>query len=232
MRRIRLTLVGLMICAVAQASSPERLHNVDSLVYLQRESFIVWYAPAVNVPALVAWSLSGSDLGRCRRPAGQNFLTDFDCPKPRAKSSDYRRSGYQRGHLCPSADRSSSSARMRATFIMSNVAPMTAKLNTCSWAQAEEYSRIVARAGHRCFLVAGALIPDSVCHWLHSARIAIPDSFFRACIVTDAPYLSAFWLMANDTLYRSESVCRVPRAHFVRSLRSRVRSIFNMLVSQ
>ena len=180
MRRIRLTLVGLMICAGAQASSPQRFNNVDSLVYLQRESFIVWYSPAVNVPALVAWSLSGSDLGRCHRPAGQNFLTDFDCPKPRAKSSDYRRSGYQRGHLCPSADRSSSTSAMRATFIMSNVAPMTpAKLNTCSWAQAEEYSRIVARAGHRCFLVAGALIPDSVCHWLPSARIAIPDSFFQ-----------------------------------------------------
>lgn len=231
MTKVSVLVIALMHAMSVDAMTFQGVDDADSIIYLQRQSFVVWYHVERNIPIFVAWSLSHNDLGANRRPRSQTFLTDFGCPRPRAKSSDYTRSGYQRGHLCPSADRSANDASMRATFIMSNVAPMTPRLNQMSWAQAEEYARIVARGGHRCQMVAGSLMPDSVRQWLKLGHVAIPDSFFRACVVPDSPNLSVFWLMANDSVVRSERVTRVSRARFMQSLRSSQRVLFDSLIT-
>lgn len=220
-----LLFVGLMICTTVQAFSPCRTDESDSLIRLQKSRFLVYYNINKNCPALVCWSLTKSDLGHHRRPAGQSFLTDPVCPRPRAKSSDYTRTGYQRGHLCPSADRSANVVLMRATFVMSNVAPMCPGLNMQGFAQAEEHSRSLAWANHRCLLVAGAFFSSDSLRYLGKSSIGIPDSFFRACIVPDAPELSVYWLFPNDTKATREATFRVSSSAFASSLRRKVLNI-------
>eukprot|EP01047_Picozoa_sp_COSAG01_P044704 COSAG01_NODE_4066_length_5385_cov_159.277336_3_plen_73_part_00 len=41
----------------------------------------------------------------------------------RAKLSDYRRSGYDRGHMCAAADMKASQHSMDSTFLLTNIAP-------------------------------------------------------------------------------------------------------------
>lgn len=228
-RRVNVLLLGLMMCPAVFAFSPQRLDEDDSLIFLQKNSYVVFYNIARQIPALVAWNLTKKNLGRHHRPGNISFRQDVDCPKPRAKAQSFVNTGFQRGHLCPSADRSADNDQMRATFVMSNVAPMTAALNTVQWAQAEDYSRCLVRYGHDCHLMAGAFISDSAQLLSMSSKIHVPDSFFRACIVHDAPQLSVFWLMANDTIRRSETACRVGRRRFLLSLRKKVRIIFDNL---
>ena len=228
-RRISVLLPGLLMCAAAYTSSPQRIDEGDSLLFLQKNGFVIYYNIDRQVPALVAWNLTKKNLGRYHRPSNVSFRQDIDCPKPRAKAQSYVKSGYQRGHLCPSADRSADVTQMRATFIMSNVAPMTPALNMVQWAQAEDYSRCLARFGHECHMMAGAFLSDSVQLLSLSSMIHVPDSFFRACIVHDAPQLSVYWLMANDTIRRNETACRVGRRRFLKSLRKKVRIIFDQL---
>lgn len=228
-RRVNVLLLGLMMCPVVFAFSPQRLDEDDSLIFLQKNSYIVFYNIDRQIPALVAWNLTKKNLGRHHRPSSVSFRQDVDCPKPRAKAQSFVNTGYQRGHLCPSADRSADDAQMRATFVMSNVAPMTAVLNTVQWAQAEDYSKCLARYGHDCHLMAGAFISDSAKLLSMYSKIHVPDSFFRVCIVHDAPQLSVYWLMANDTIRRSETACRVGRRRFLLSLRKKVRIIFDNL---
>ena len=222
-------LFGVMICTTVQAFSPGRPDESDSLIRLQKSRFLVYYNINKNCPALVCWSLSKSDLGHNHRPAGQSFLTDPACPRPRAKSSNYTRSGFQRGHLCPSADRSASVELMRATFVMSNVAPMYPELNMQGFAQAEEHSRALAWANHRCLLVAGAFFSSDSLRYLNKSSVGIPDSFFRACIVPDAPELSVFWLFPNDTKATREATFRVSSSAFASSLRRKVLDIIKEL---
>lgn len=228
-RRVSVLFLGLIMCAAVWPFSPQRIDESDSLIFLQKNGYIIYYNIDRQIPALVAWNLTKKHLGRWHRPANVSFRQDVNCPKPRAKAQSYVNSGYQRGHLCPSADRSADNVQMRATFIMSNVAPMTPQLNTIQWAQAEDYSRCLVRYGHECHLMAGAFLSDSAKLLSMSSMIHVPDSFFRACIVHDAPQLSVFWLMANDTIRRSETACRVGRRRFLMSLRKKVRIIFDQL---
>ena len=228
-RRVSVLLVGLMVCAAASAFSPQRIDEGDSLLFLQKNGFVIYYNIDRQIPALVAWNLTKKNLGRLHRPSNVSFRQDIECPRPRAKAQSFVNSGYQRGHLCPSADRSADVNQMRATFIISNVAPMTSALNMVQWAQAEEYSRVLARYGHDCHMLAGAFLSDSVQLLSLSSMIHVPDTFFRACIVHDAPQLSVYWLMANDTIRRNETACRVGRRRFLMSLRKKIRIIFDQL---
>lgn len=222
-----LLIVGLMFCTQVQACSPDRPDESDSLICLQKPRFLVWYNINKNAPALVVWSLTSSDLGKHRRPSSQSFLTDPECPRPRAKSSDYVRSGYQRGHLCPSADRSNDVQLMRATFVMSNVAPMIPTLNMQGFAQSEELSRAIARSGKRCLMVAGSIFGCDSLKCLARSCVGIPDTFFRACIVPDAPALSVFWLFPNNAQVTRESAYRVPLMVFRSSMRRKVKIILD-----
>lgn len=222
-------LFGLMICTSVQAISLGRPDESDSLIRLQKSRFLVYYNIDRNCPALVVWSLTKTDLGHHRRPAGQSFLTDPACPRPRAKSSDYTHTGFQRGHLCPSADRSANVEFMRATFVMSNVAPMYPELNMQGFAQAEEHSRALAWANHRCLLVAGAFFSSDSLRYLNKSSVGIPDSFFRACIVPDAPELSVYWLFPNDAKATREATFRVSSSAFASSLRRKVLDIIKEL---
>lgn len=222
-------LFGLMICTSVLAFSPSRMDESDTLIRLQKPRFLVFYNPVKNCPALVVWSLSVTDLGRYRRPASQSFLIDNDCPRPRAKSSDYVHTGYQRGHLCPSADRSADIQLMRATFVMSNVAPMCPDLNMQAFAQSEDLSRSLARRGHRCLMVAGAIFGGDSLRQLGESTVTIPDSFFRACIVPDAPSMNIYWLFPNSSHAKRECIFRVSRSDFVATMRKRVKDILNSI---
>lgn len=220
-------LFGLMICVSMLAVSPDRPDESDSLICLQKPRFLVYYNINKNAPALVVWSLTKSDLGNHRRPSSQSFLTDPECPRPRAKSSDYVRSGYQRGHLCPSADRSNDTQLMRATFVMSNVAPMIPALNMQGFAQSEELTRSIARSGKRCLMVAGSIFGHDSIKCLVNSCVGIPDTFFRACIVPDAPALSIFWLFPNTAQVTRESPYRVPLMVFRSSMRRKIKIILD-----
>lgn len=69
--------------------------------------------------------------------------------------SDYTNSGFDRGHLCPSADRTRTKADNSATFLMSNMTPQSPQLNREPWARFEDYCRTLATKGYRLYIVAG-----------------------------------------------------------------------------
>lgn len=103
----------------------------------------------------VSWLTAKADLGnKLQRP-------DFR-PDPRLPSGferigyyDYSGSGYDRGHILPSADRFGNAAMNAQTFYMSNIVPQTAGLNQFPWEKLESYSRSLARKGNDVYTIAG-----------------------------------------------------------------------------
>ncbi len=103
----------------------------------------------------IYWRTTRADLGpSLRRP-------DFS-PDPRLPDwfnhitySDYSGSGYDRGHLVPSADRFGNRELNEETFLMTNIVPQTAALNQYPWEKLESYARGQARRGFEVHQIAG-----------------------------------------------------------------------------
>ena len=69
--------------------------------------------------------------------------------------SDYSGSGYDRGHMVPSADRFANAKLNEEAFLMTNVVPQTGALNQFPWEKLESYARSQAKKGFDVYTIAG-----------------------------------------------------------------------------
>lgn len=119
---------------------------------IERPQHAMSYNASNGGPNWVAWHLEKRDLGKVRRG---DFLPDPLLPPDlQIRPTDYRGSGYDRGHVCPSGDRTRTRRDNTATFVMSNMLPQAAALNQHVWKDLEDYSRSLVRT-NELYIVAG-----------------------------------------------------------------------------
>ena len=93
----------------------------------------------------VQWRTTTADMGpSIPRP---DFRPDPRLPKDFDVIGyyDYSGSGYDRGHMVPSADRFANPKLNEETFMMSNIVPQTSAMNQYPWEKFERYVRSEAR---------------------------------------------------------------------------------------
>jgi endonuclease G, mitochondrial len=168
-------------------------------VILDHRQFVISYNPRLNVANWVGWRLVAADLGPARRQ--DRFHADVTLPPllPRVLPRDYRLSGFDRGHLCPSADRTSTATANRQTFVMTNMHPQHRSLNAGPWAGLEQHARHLASTGKTLFVVAGgtfAAAPVTI-----GPNIAVPTASYKIIVVMEAGRGSA-----QDISYATETV--------------------------
>lgn len=122
---------------------------------VEKPQYAMSYNEALHHANWVSWELSTKWLGSVDR--SDDFRPDDQLPSTFYKvlSSDYTSSGFDRGHLCPSADRTSNQTDNSATFLMSNIIPQSPTLNREAWANLESYCRKLANQGYLLYIVAG-----------------------------------------------------------------------------
>lgn len=127
---------------------------------LAKPQYVVSYNPFRNVANWAAWRLTAADLGDTGRTRDR-FAPDPQLPDGvyRAVHNDYRGTGYDRGHLVPSAHRTADPDDNAATFLMTNILPQRHDLNAGAWEALEEWSINMARAGWDLYHYAGGLYP-------------------------------------------------------------------------
>jgi endonuclease G len=132
----------------------------DDDFLIDHPQFVTSYNPRTRIANWVAWRLRSSDLGAVTR--AHKFAPDPSLPARFSPvlPSDYAHSGYDRGHLCPSGDRTASATDNEATFFMTNVHPQLRELNGGPWEELEEFTRMLARE-HDVYIVAGPLLDPS-----------------------------------------------------------------------
>lgn len=151
---------------------------------LDKGEFVLSYDGARSVTHWVAWRLRASDLGRLKR--SDRFYEDPFLPAGvrRVQPHDYARSGYDRGHLCPSADRTASHEANLTTFVMTNVQPQLHDLNAGPWEALEAWSRDQVRGGAKeLYVVAGGVFdaaPQKI-----GAGVPVPDRSFKVIVALD-----------------------------------------------
>ena len=152
----------------------------DTLIYNEVGRYTFLYRPSCKVSQWVAYKLTRSDVagGADRSDAFREDprLARFGWPS--ATNADYKESGYDRGHLLPSADRKSSVEANRATFLYSNMAPQLPKLNRGAWKVLEERLRRLTADYDTLYVVVGTVVdrsPKSI-----GDGVAVPRLFFKA----------------------------------------------------
>ncbi len=110
-------------------------------------AYALSYNNQKGTPNWVSWRITEADFGGAERQ--NNFRPDPNLPKEftRITPTDYTGSGFDKGHLCPSADRSSSPEANGETFYMTNMVPQTPDLNRNVWNDFETYSRELVKKG-------------------------------------------------------------------------------------
>jgi endonuclease G len=152
---------------------------------LVKTQYVASYDTTRKVPRWVSWELTASWLGTA--PRSTYFRSDALLPAgtPQAYDSDYTNSGYDRGHLCPSADRTLTPADNLSTFTLTNVVPQTHQSNAGPWETLESESRTLALAARQLTIVAGPVFgATSVAI---GSGVAVPLATFKVVVVNSAP---------------------------------------------
>ena len=123
---------------------------------LVKAQYTMSYNKAQAKPNWVSWHLSSAWLGSTARQ--DNFAADQTLPSGwyRVGASSYSGSGFDRGHNCPSADRTGSTADNSATFLMSNMMPQAPTNNQQTWANLENYCRTLVNNGNELYIICGS----------------------------------------------------------------------------
>lgn len=123
---------------------------------LVKPQYAVGYNRDQGKPIWVSWHLGTADLGSAARQ--DDFRADASLPAGwyQVKNTDYSGYGFDRGHNCPSADRTATVADNSATFLMSNMMPQAPNNNQQTWGNLEDYCRTLVRAGNELYIVCGS----------------------------------------------------------------------------
>jgi len=128
--------------------------NNHSHFLIQRTVEALDYNDNLREPNWASWDLTTDDLGSSGR---STFLQDTTLPGNFnwVKATDYSGSGYDRGHMCPSGDRTVSTSVNDLVFYMSNIIPQTPDNNQGVWESLETYCRTIASQGNEVLITCG-----------------------------------------------------------------------------
>lgn len=153
---------------------------------IRYQAMTVSFNKDTHQPNWVAWELLGSETeGENTREQSSGFATDPNVPGC-ARSADYTRSGFDRGHMAPAGDMKWSAPAMNQSFLMTNICPQAGELNRGAWNKLEEKCRQKAVADSAVVIVCGPIFtPGKTPRRIGETGVAVPDSFFKVIL---SPY--------------------------------------------
>ena len=110
-----------------------------------------------------------------------DFREDYKVKTGSASLSDYKGSGYDRGHLAPAADFKWSSTAMSESFFMSNMSPQKPGFNRGIWKKLESNVRNWASDNGEIYVVTGPILTGSYSS-IGSNQVSIPDYYYKVIL--------------------------------------------------
>lgn len=94
-----------------------------------------------------------------RESRTDKFLPDPDLPESQAVTTDdYKRSGMDRGHMCPAGDNRWHWKAMQESFYMTNICPQNHNLNRGDWKELEDACRLWTKKEGKLYIVCGPVL--------------------------------------------------------------------------
>lgn len=191
---------GDLTAVITNPNLPETL--------LRYEGMTISFNPDTHQPNWASWELLASEA------TGDAPRSDSFAPDPEVEGcatlSDYRRSGYDRGHMAPAGDMKWDSKAMEETFFLSNICPQVKSLNTGSWKNLEEKCRLWAQIDRRIYIVCGPVIDDKPLELIGESKVWVPKRFFKVIIAPySTPARGIGFIMPNGKVVGGMQACAV-----------------------
>lgn len=155
----------------------------DNVMLLHRVGYTVAYNKETRNPLWVAWHLTSDHTNGPYKRSGLKFAEDEEVPQPRATNADYRNSGYDRGHMCPSGDNRWSEEAQLQSFLYTNACPQIHGLNAGDWNELEQKCRDWATDYGGVYIVSGPLFDKGVRHkTIGPNKVMVPERFFKVVL--------------------------------------------------
>ncbi len=162
-----------------------------------RSFFLLCHSSAWKVPVWTGYELSPTHLKKhAARPS--HFRSDRELRGARAQDSDYRGSGFSRGHLVPAADGAWSEESMRATFLLSNAAPQYQPMNAGPWKAVEARVRKLAADSDALYVFTGPIFEGEV-QRIGRGQVAVPTHFYKVVLALRGESKSMFAVIVPNT---------------------------------
>jgi endonuclease G, mitochondrial len=164
---------------------------VYSLNYLKNSNFYkIGYNEPRGVSNWVAWHLQSEDVGST--PRQDDFRPDNDLPSSyyKVQTVSYNSIGFDRGHYCPSGDRTSTTTANSSTFLMTNMVPQAPNLNQGPWDGLENFIRTTLVGGNKeAFIVMGSFgsggynATGTLVNSVDAGRVTVPKKIWKVILV-------------------------------------------------
>jgi endonuclease G len=166
--------------SVSRPKPPSLLASRHPHVVLDHRYFVVYYDKQYRLARWVKYEMSKESLSLTKAKRRERFRFD-PLLKERLHLAvlpkEYRKTGYDRGHLAPSADFAFSQEANDATFVMSNMVPQKPKLNQVAWSQLEDQVRQWACGEEKVTVVTGPVLEEKMSTL--PSGLPIPRAFFK-----------------------------------------------------
>lgn len=157
---------------------------------IQLPQYSLSYSRSKGIPNWVSWHLSEDWLGNASRSDAFQPYTDLPAGWYQVQANDYQyaANGFDRGHNCPSADRTLDEADNTATFYMTNMIPQAPKHNQGIWSDLEAYCRKLVNEGNELYIISGnyGVGGTSVVGYrekLANGKITVPRNIWKVIVV-------------------------------------------------
>ena len=155
---------------------------------LVHPEFTLGYHAGRGIPIWVSWHIDKADLGQA--PRQNNFRPDPALPRQfyQVTPASYARSGFDKGHNCPSGDRTADLDANANTFLMTNMVPQAPHNNQQTWAHLEEYGRSQVQRGQEIYVIMGSYGrggtgANGFAQALDQGRVTVPARIWKVMVI-------------------------------------------------
>ncbi len=174
--------------AMGNPSGATNVISNENNYLMTKTQYILSYNRSRATANWVSWYVGPNWLGSAARQ--DDFRADATLPAGwyQVGSTSYSGSGFDRGHNCPSADRTSTVANNSATFLMTNMIPQAPNNNQQTWANLENYTRTLVNAGNEVYVIMGSYGiggtgSNGTFNTINNGNITVPSNVWKVIVV-------------------------------------------------